>query len=141
MTGLRDLATKSEDLTELRLLVELSALRELADRGLSDAELAAVRKLADATIQSARSDDAAGYLQADMTFHLYLLELTGDPARSEVARILYARSLGNAPRMQEAGHLASARAREHGELVNLLTEDLVSAADDLLRHHISRRWP
>src|SRR6516162_6488271 len=81
-------ATQSGDLTELRLLVELSALRKLADRGLSDQEVTLVRKLADATIRSARRGDVLAYLQADMTFHLCLLELTGDPALSEIAALL-----------------------------------------------------
>jgi DNA-binding GntR family transcriptional regulator len=132
--------TQPRDLTELRLLVELPALRKLADRGLSDQELAVVRKLADATMRSARSGDVLGYLRADMVFHLYLVELTGDPALSEVARLLLAPVPMPAPSIWECGHLIAAGAREHRELVNMLTDDLVNAADDLLRHHLSRPW-
>ncbi len=133
-------ATHPRDLTELRLLVELLALRKLADRGLSDQELAVVRKLADATIRSARSGDVLGYLRADMVFHLYLLELTGDPALSEVARLLLAPGSLPAPRTEESGHLMAAAAREHCELVDMLADDMVNAAADLLRHHVSQRW-
>ena len=132
--------TQPRDLTELRLLVELPALRKLADRGLSDQELAIVRKLAEATLRSARGGDVLGYLRADMVFHLYLLELTGDPALSEVARLLLAPGGLPAPRIEESGHLMAAGAREHCELVNMLIDDMVSAADDLLRHHVSRLW-
>jgi len=128
------------ELTELRLLLELAALRKLADRGLSDQELAVVRKLADATMRSARSGDVSGYRQADMVFHLYLLELTADPALSEVARVLLARGPRPAPRAEPSGQLMTLGAREHYELVKLLTDDLVNAADDLLRHHLSRPW-
>jgi DNA-binding GntR family transcriptional regulator len=129
------------DLTELRLLVELPALRKLADRGLSDQELAVVRKLADATMRSARSGDVLGYLRADMIFHLYLLELTGDPALSEIARLLLlAPGAMPAPRIEESSHLMTAGALEHCELVNMLTDDMINAADDLLRHHVSQRW-
>ena len=32
----------------------------------------------------------------------------------------------------------TAGALEHGELVNMLADEMVSAADDLLRHHLSR---
>jgi hypothetical protein len=42
----RSAATRQGDLTELRLLIELPALRKLADRGLSYQELALIRKLA-----------------------------------------------------------------------------------------------
>lgn len=133
-------AARPRDMTELRLLLELSALRKLADRGLSDSELAVVRKLADATMRSARSGDVLGYLHADMVFHLYLVELTGDPARSEVARLLLAPESGPAPRVAESGHPMVAEAREHHELVNMLADDRVSTANDLLRHHVSRPW-
>jgi DNA-binding GntR family transcriptional regulator len=133
-------AIQPRELTELRLLLELSALRKLADRGLSDQELAVIRKLADATMQSARSGDVLGYLQADMVFHLYLPELTGDRALSEVARVLLARGPRHAPCAEESGHLMAAGAREHYELVNMLTDDMGNAADDLLRHHVSRIW-
>jgi DNA-binding GntR family transcriptional regulator len=134
-------AHQPPDPTELRLLVELPALRRLADRGLSDSELAVIRKLADATTRSARSDDVLGYLHADMLFHLYLVELTGNPALSAVARLLLTPDTPDprhAPRVAESGHLMAAEAREHHELVNLLADDMISAADDLLRHHVSR---
>jgi DNA-binding GntR family transcriptional regulator len=130
-------ATQPGDLTELRLLFELAALRKLADRGLSDPELAVIGKLADATVRAARSGDVLGYLQADLVFHLYLLDLTDDPAVSEVARLLPAPGLVLPPCAAESGHLMAA-AREHGELVTLLTNDMASAADDLLRDHLSR---
>jgi DNA-binding GntR family transcriptional regulator len=132
--------SQPRDLTELRLLVELPALRKLADQGLSDQELAVLRKLADATMRSARDGDVPGYLQADMVFHLYLLELTADPALSEVARLVLAPGAVPASCAEEYSHLMVTGAREHRELVNMLTDDMVSAADDLLRHHVSRSW-
>ena len=124
------------DLTELLELIELPALRKLADRGMSDQELALLRKLAGATMRSARSGDVLGYLRADMIFHLYLLELTGDPALSEIARILLAPAPICAPRVQD---LMAREAREHRELVEMLADEMISAADDLLRRHLSRR--
>lgn len=136
----RSAATQPHDLTELRLLMELPALHKLADRGLSDQELAGVRKLADASMRSARSGDVLGYLHADMIFHLSLLELTGDPALSEVVRLLLTPDPGHGPCIEESGHLMNAGALEHYELVNMLTGETVSAADDLLRHHVSRLW-
>jgi DNA-binding GntR family transcriptional regulator len=136
----RSAATLSRDLIELRLLVELLALRKLADRGLSDHELEVIRKLADATVRSALSGDVLSYLHADTIFHLHLLELPGDPAVSGVGRVLLAAGAMHAPRAEESGHFMSVGAREHCELVTMLTDDLVSAADDLLRQHIWRPW-
>ena len=125
-------------LTELRLLVELSALRKLAERGLRDEELAVIRKLADATMRSALSGDVAEYLKADTDFHAGLLELTGDPALPEIGRTLLAAGDGQLPWTEEAGHFMRAGASEHGELVTMLARDMGGVADDLLRHHISR---
>jgi DNA-binding GntR family transcriptional regulator len=138
-TGVRCLGqTKARDLIELRLLVELRALRRLADRGIRDQELAVMRELANATMRSAFSSDIPGYLQADMNFHLNLLELTGDRALLEVARVLLAPNPGLVPCAEECCPVPAAGARDHSQLVTMLTDDMMSAADDLLRQHVSR---
>jgi DNA-binding GntR family transcriptional regulator len=130
-------ATASRDLIELRLLVELTGLRKLAERGISDQELAAVRELAEATLRLARTGDVLGYREADMVFHMWLLELTGDPALPEIARLVLPAGRGEPRRRQESRQLMVTGAYEHSELVNMLGDDMLSAADDLLRHHIS----
>jgi DNA-binding GntR family transcriptional regulator len=153
MNGLRDIAgpsfgsrsdascrfdaTESRDLIELRLLIELTGLRRLAERGFSDQELAVVRELAEATLRPARTGDILGYRKADMVFHMWLQELTGDPALSEIARLVLAPGRGEPRRRQESTELMAAAAYEHCELVSMLGDDMLSAADDLLRHHIS----
>jgi DNA-binding GntR family transcriptional regulator len=131
--------TQPVDLSELRLLLELTAVRKLADRGLSSQELELTGRLADATMRSARHGDVPGYLRADLTFHLCLLELTSDPAVRDVARLVLAPDRGHASRAEGSGHLMVRAAREHRELVGMLADGLVSAADDLLRLHLSRR--
>jgi DNA-binding GntR family transcriptional regulator len=134
------------DLAKLRLLVELPALRQLAVRGLSDLEIEIARKLADATMAAARSGDGRRYWQADTAFHRCLLELAAGPALREVAHVLAAAGTGSAPRC-EPRQLLILAAREHRELVGLLADGRVSAADHLLRWHQSRRadrttaWP
>jgi len=128
-------AAQPEELTELRQLLELPAVRKLANRGLTDQELALTTTLADATIRSARSGDAPGYLRADTTFHLCLLELTGDPALSEIARLLLAPA---SMREACAEDLMVREAREHRELIDMLAGDMASAADELLRIHLCR---
>jgi DNA-binding GntR family transcriptional regulator len=126
------------DLAELRLLIELPALRRLADRGLSDQELTLVKGLADATMRAARSRDVPGYLLADMVFHLCLLDLTGDPALSDVARLLLAPDRLGPSHPERSDSLMAREAREHGELVEMFADGMVSAADQLMRQHLSR---
>jgi DNA-binding GntR family transcriptional regulator len=130
-------ATQPGDLTELRLLVELSALRKLTDRGLPEEELTLVRKLADATVVSARRGDVLAYLQADMTFHLCLLELTRDPALCEIAALLLASDPLHVPSAEDPGNLMAREAGDHCRLVEMLADGIVSAAQDLLRQHLS----
>jgi DNA-binding GntR family transcriptional regulator len=132
-------ATQPEDMAELRLLIELPALRKLADRGLSDQELELVGKLASATMRAARTGNVLGYLHADMAFHLCLLELTGDPALSDIARVMLAPAQGCTPNAEGSDQLMASEASEHGELVGMFGDGMVSAADRLLRLHLSRR--
>jgi len=129
-------ATQADDLTDFRLLMELPALRRLADRGLSGQELALVQEVADATTRAARSGDVPGYLRADMVFHLCLLELTSDPAISEIARLLL--GADRACSAEVSAGLMARDAREHSELIGLLADGMVSPADHLLRLHLSR---
>jgi DNA-binding GntR family transcriptional regulator len=131
-------AIQPADLAELRLLIELPALRRLADRGLSDHELGLATKLADRTMRAARNGDVLDYLRADMVFHLSLLELTGDPALSDLARLLLAPARMGASSAGEPELLMAREAREHAELVSMFRDGMVSAADQLLRLHLAR---
>jgi DNA-binding GntR family transcriptional regulator len=138
-TSLRYLpATQPADLAELRLLIELPAVRRLADRGLCGEELGLARKLAGASMRAARSGDVLGYLPTDRAFHLYLLELAGDLVPSDLARLLLATDRVCASCAAESELLMAREAHEHVELVSMISAGMVSAADHLLRLHLSR---
>jgi DNA-binding GntR family transcriptional regulator len=128
----------AEQRAGLRPLLELRSVRALADRGLSDDELVLVTKLAEATVQAARSRDVLAYRRADVTFHLCLLDLTGDPALSDIARVVLVPDPGCGPGVRESSHLMAGGAREHRELARMLGDGMVAAADQLLRLHLSR---
>lgn len=140
---------RARDVIELRSLVELSALRRLAERGLRDEDMEAMRRLAAATMRSALSSDGRGYRRADVAFHRQLLALTGDRALLQAGRSLVAASVEPRPCAdqgpcahpgQSAG-LAANGAREHAQLLTMLADDDWSAADDLLRRHIAGSPP
>jgi DNA-binding GntR family transcriptional regulator len=136
--------SRPDDLTELRLLIELSAVRKLADRGLSDYERALATKRADATVREARRADSSGYLRADTAFHLCLVDLTGDPALCDVARPLLAAGQVSAPGAETTHRRMAREAREHCQLVAMIADGLVGAVDHLLRLHLSGLavgWP
>jgi DNA-binding GntR family transcriptional regulator len=132
------------EMIELRLLIEVPAVRKVTDQGVSDSELAALERLARATIAPARGSDILGYISADLAFHLYLLGLAGNRQLVEVVRILRSRSRLHGLRDQDAGVFMVRSADEHLELVTMISDGRASAADDLLRRHISRiaaDWP
>jgi DNA-binding GntR family transcriptional regulator len=132
--------TQPHDAAELRTLIEVAALRRLADRGLTDEELATSRRLARATVRSARGGDLPGYLEADAAFHLYLLGLTSNPVQAEVARLLLGNRAGHRPGGERAQRMETG-AGEHGEILALLADDRVGAASEMLRQHVAAGLP
>jgi DNA-binding GntR family transcriptional regulator len=129
---------------ELRLLIEIPAVRRVADDGVSDHELAVLRRLAEATMGPARRGDVLEYINADMTFHLHLLGLAGNGQLVEVVRILRSRSRLHGLRDADCGRFMAENADEHAELVSLVADGRTNDVDDLLRRHITRisaGWP
>jgi DNA-binding GntR family transcriptional regulator len=128
-----------EDRAELRRLIELSALRRLADRGLSDQEYLVAKKLADATVRSARGGDVLGFHRADLMFHRSLLELIEDPALAEIAAALLVPAEAEAEAETTTETDLLREAHEHAELIAMVADGRIGAADSLLRLHLSRR--
>jgi DNA-binding GntR family transcriptional regulator len=132
------------EMIELRLLIEIPAVRKVTDQGVSDSELDALQRLAVATTAPARHDDILGYINADLAFHLHLLDLADNGQLVEVVRILRSRSRLHGLRDKDSVAFMVESADEHLELVNLIADGRVTAVDDLLRRHISRitaGWP
>jgi DNA-binding GntR family transcriptional regulator len=137
-TGITALGTAQRaEPIDLRSLLQLTAIRKLADRGLSGEETEDIRRLARATVRSAASGDVHGYLQADIVFHLRLLDLLGDPLLSGTARLLLAPRPEGVLGCGQAGQDITLAARQHIELICLIADEMVSEAEDLLRLHLS----
>ena len=137
-------AAELREMIELRLLVEIPAVRKVTEQGVSDSELAALERLAAATMAPARDGDILGYINADLAFHLYLLELAGNRQLVEVVRVLRSRSRLHGLRDSDFARFVRLNAREHLELVDLLADGRASAVNDLLRRHLSAitaGWP
>jgi DNA-binding GntR family transcriptional regulator len=132
------------EMIELRLLIEIPAVRKVTDQGLSDAEVAVIERLAAATMASARQEDVLAYINADLAFHLALLNLAGNSQLVDVVRILRSRSRLHGLRDEDSAPFMRENAREHLDLLDLMSNGRVSAVDDLLRRHLSRitaDWP
>jgi len=143
-SGRGQLPRLNREMIELRLLMEIPAVRKVTEQGVSDSELDALERLAAATMAPARDGDILGYINADLAFHLYLLELPGNKQLVEVVRVLRYRSRLHGLRDSDSARFMRQDAREHRDLVNLLAEGRASAVDDLLRRHLSAiatDWP
>lgn len=129
---------------ELRRLLEVTAVRRTAEAGLSDAALARLRALAHGTLVAAQAHDVIGYINADMEFHVELVQTTGDAQLVEVVRVLRSRSrLRGLPEAQVEAFMLQ-NAEEHLRLVTLVGAGDATAAAALLDEHIARiarRWP
>jgi DNA-binding GntR family transcriptional regulator len=131
-----------DDITELRALIEVPTVAELAT-GADPAALEALRPLAEPIIVSARAGDLIGYIEADRCFHLELLGLAGNERLVEIVRDLRDRTrLYGLERLVAQDRLV-ASAEEHVELLDaLLARDTVRAEEVMARHigHIRTIW-
>jgi DNA-binding GntR family transcriptional regulator len=122
-------------LGEVRMMLEAPPMRTLAGR-LSEETTDRLRELADEIVQSGLESRFQDYLEADTEFHLMLLEQTGNPHLVAIVRELRQQTrLTGLVHLSETTALADS-AREHAELVRLLTEGDGAGAEALMRRHI-----
>jgi DNA-binding GntR family transcriptional regulator len=124
-----------DEITEVRALIEIPAVRTVAET-VPVARMRHLRPLAEAIVAAAERRDILGYLEADHTFHLELLALMGNGELVRVVRDLRHRSrLYGVPTLAERGELLPS-AREHLELLELVTSGDGTAAAAFMRHHL-----
>jgi DNA-binding GntR family transcriptional regulator len=124
-----------DDITELRALIEVPTVTQLAPT-ITDADVAALRPLAQAIVDSAADGDVIRYLDADRSFHLELLALAGNPRLVEVVRVLRAQTrLYGLDLLVEQDGLVSSAA-EHHELLDGLQAHDEARVEDVMRRHI-----
>ncbi|GAB7042371.1 MULTISPECIES: GntR family transcriptional regulator [Catenuloplanes] len=136
--GFRITDVSEQDLWEIvriRQDLEGPPMRDVA-RTLQPAAAAELRVKAQAIVDAAAAPDLAGYLAADMAFHLRLLELHGNRRLIEIVKDLrqQTRMVGLAD-MVGTAELARSAA-EHHSLVDLLEARDGRGAETLLRAHI-----
>ncbi|MGW9184927.1 GntR family transcriptional regulator [Agromyces sp. NPDC055661] len=123
------------ELGEVRLMLEGPPMRELAGT-LSDDVVERLLGLAEEIVRAGREGRFEDYLEADTTFHLTLLELTGN---RQLVRLV--RELRQQTRLVGLVNLADSdelegSSLEHAELVRLLVAGDGAGAEALMRRHI-----
>lgn len=136
--GFRVLALNEHDLDEifeLRMMLEVPAIRKIAQTGLGE-NAPALKALVKANQQYAAEGDLPSFLETDRQFHLSLLELSGNGRLcSIVARLRDQTRLWGLPNLATYGSLVPS-AREHNELVIALERRDADTASEMLTSHL-----
>jgi DNA-binding GntR family transcriptional regulator len=136
--GFRVLTADERDLdeiSELRLMLEVPAMRRVVDRA-TGAQLDALAGLVAEIEESAAAGDLARFLVADRDFHLGLLELTGNGRLVRLVGQLrdQMRLVGLEP-LADSGRL-NASAREHRIVLDAVCARDADRAEELMRAHL-----
>ena len=125
-----------DDLSELRALIEVPTVRRITAAGVDAAVLEELRPLAVTIEEAAAAGDLITHVAADMSFHLRLLALGGNPHLVETVRSLRARSrIYGIRRLAERGELVPS-AHEHSVLLDLIAAGDADGAEQLMDRHI-----
>ena len=129
-------AAELDELTELRVLIEVPSIRALARRGLSGGEYQRLRQLAAQIERAAVGNDMVAHNKADLEFHTELLGLLGNKTLVSVVRSLRVRSrLYGMSALAESGQLLPT-SHEHSALLDLIRDRDAAGAARLMRQHI-----
>ncbi len=125
-----------DELYDLRLMLEVPAMRRLATRP-EQLEVQRLRQLARAMVDQARRKDVADFLWTDRSFHLAVMEGLGNRQLVEmVARLRDRTRLAGITGMAESGVLVET-AREHLELLEAFAARDGRRAEQWMRRHLS----
>lgn len=131
-----------DDVTELRMLIEVPTCAELARRGAAGPPVewaqtvADLRGLAEDIVRYAGARDLIAYIEADRRFHLGLLGLSGNAEIVTIVGQLRARSrLYGLEYLAREGTLGRSAA-EHGELLDAIAAGDPDRAAAVMRRHI-----
>lgn len=129
-------AAELDELTEVRLLLEVPAVRLLARRGLGAEEYARLKHLATQIERAAVRNDMIAHNKADLEFHTALLGLLSNKTLVATVQSLRLRSrLYGMSRLADSGQLLPT-SHEHIELLDLIRDGDAAGAARLMRQHI-----
>lgn len=136
--GFRVTTLSDEDLDAIYRIRELLEVPSIADvvAAAGPADLVRLRELCRRIEQAAADGDLTAYLAADREFHLSMLRITGNTRLVEIVSSLRSqtRLFGLPPLV--AKKALGASAREHRQLLGLLTKRDIDAGQELMRRHL-----
>jgi DNA-binding GntR family transcriptional regulator len=125
-----------DDLCQLRALIEVPTVHQVAETKADPAVTERLRALAAGIEDAAHRHDLITHVTLDMEFHLELLSLAGNAHLVETVRSLRARSrLYGLRSLAERDELVPS-SREHAELLDLIVAGDAAGAERLMDRHI-----
>lgn len=132
-----------DELTELRLLIEVPAVRRIAEQGVEAEVMRELRRLAQSIVAAGGRREYVVYNKLDLEFHSLLLSQTGNRSLVALVTSLRIRSrIYGVRELAERDELLPTL-REHLELLDLIEAgDADGAADLMARHidHVRHEW-
>ncbi len=125
-----------DDLCQLRALIEVPTVHQVAETKADPAVIERLRGLAAGIEDAAQRHDLITHVTLDMEFHLELLSLAGNAHLVETVRSLRAQSrLYGLRSLAERDELVPS-SREHAELLDLIVAGDAAGAERLMDRHI-----
>ncbi|PRA12172.1 GntR family transcriptional regulator [Arthrobacter sp. MYb211] len=130
-----------QEVYDLRMLIEVEAVRRVALRGISDETCGQLRKLVDSTVRVAESGDVVEYLEVDQEFHVELVKILGNRRWVGIIENLRDQSrINGAYHLQERGLLTES-AQEHRDIIDAVTQGDSRRVVELMTRHLEYARP
>ncbi|MCP8896515.1 GntR family transcriptional regulator [Shinella daejeonensis] len=128
---------ETRNLFEMREVLEVHAARMVA--AMPRRDLSALLPLADDVTAAARNHSYRAFLATDREFHRALLDMAGNPILTQTVMTLRGRIRYFGDASAEGVERQRASAREHYQIIDLVTAGDLDGISDLMRDHV-RAW-
>ena len=127
-----------QNIYDLRVTLEVPAMRSLAARGLDEVERERFGDVADEVTESARRGDRMGYLEADRRLHRGLIDLMGNKRLTNLVDRLCDQSWLYGVKDLSDRRLLDASAKEHRPILNAIASRDAQLVERLTIAHLAR---
>ncbi len=130
-----------QEVYDLRMLIEVEAVRRVALRGIDNESSSRLKDLVDSTVRVAAGGDVVEYLEVDQDFHVELVKLLGNRRWVGIIENLRDQSrINGAYHLKERGLLAES-AHEHEEIYTAVTQGDAKRVVELMTQHLEYARP
>lgn len=124
-----------QEVYDLRRLVEVEAVRRVAEVGVDAEQAALLRRLTESSVAAAGADDIVEYLEADQRFHVALVGILGNRRWTAIVENLRDQSrINGSYRLQERGLQESSALEHRGIAEAVIAGNAAKAAELMVRH-------